>query len=321
MEYNKAPDPDGFLAEFYQSCWDFVKDDLMALFREFHRGDLPLYSLNFGTIILLPKCREAEKIQQYNPICLLNVSFKIFIKVATNRVTQIAQKVISPSQTAFLPGRNIMEGVIILHETIHEMHRKKHNNLILKIDFEKAYDKIKWSFVQQTLRIKGFSPKWCKWVASFMEGGHVGIKINDQVRQNFETKYGVRQGDPLSPILFNIVVDMLAILINRAKEEGQISGVIPNPVDEGLSILQYADDTILFMDHKFEQTKNMKLQLNAFKQLSGLKINFHKSEIFCFKEAKDYESHYEQLFGCKKGSYPFRYLGIPMHYMKLNNNN
>jgi hypothetical protein len=65
----------------------------------------------------------------------------------------------------------------------------------------------------------------------------------------------------------------------------------------------------------------MKLQLNAFKQLSGLKINFHKSEIFCFKEAKDYESQYEQLFGCKKGSYPFRYLGIPMHYMKLNNNN
>jgi hypothetical protein len=114
---------------------------------------------------------------------------------------------------------------------------------------------------------------------------------------------------------------MLAILINRAKEEGQISGVIPNLVDEGLSILQYADDTILFMDHKFEQTKNMKLQLNAFKQLSGLKINFHKSEIFCFKEAKDYESQYEQLFGCKKGSYPFRYLGISMHYMKLNNNN
>jgi retron-type reverse transcriptase len=94
--------------------------------------------------------------------------------------------------------------------------------------------------------MKGFSPKWFKWVASFMEGGHVGIKINDQVGQNFETKYGVRQGDPLSPILFNIVVDMLAILINRAKEEGQISGVIPNLVDEGLSILQYADDTILF---------------------------------------------------------------------------
>jgi hypothetical protein len=112
---------------------------------------------------------------------------------------------------------------------------------------------------------------------------------------------------------------MLAILINRAKEEGQISGVIPNLVDDGLSILQYADDTILFMDHNFEQAKNMKLLLSAFEQLSGLKINFHKSEIFCFGEAKEHESQYEQLFGCKKGSFPFRYLGIPMHYRKLNN--
>jgi hypothetical protein len=177
---------------------------------------------------------------------------------------------------------------------------KKQNGIIFKIDFEKAYDKVNWSFVQQTSRMKGFSPTWCKWVASFMEGGHVGIKINDQVDQNFQTKKGVRQGDPLSPILFNIVVDMLAILINRAKEEGQILGVIPNLVDDGLSILQYADDTILFMDHNFEQAKNMKLLLSAFEQLSGLKINFHKSEIFCFGEAKEHESQYEKLFGCKK---------------------
>jgi hypothetical protein len=235
--------------------------------------------------------------------------------VATNRVTHIAQKVISPSQTAFLTGQNIMEGVIVLHE----MHRKKQSGVILKIDFEKAYDKIDWSFVQQTLRMKGFSPTWHRWIASFMEGGHVGIKINDQVGQNFQTRKGVRQGDPLSPILFNIVVDMLAILINRAKSEGQILGVIPNLVDDGLSILQYADDTLLFMDHNLDQARNMKLLLSAFEQMSGLKINFHKSEIFCFGQAKDYELQYEQLFGCEKGSYPFRYLGIPMHYRKLNN--
>jgi hypothetical protein len=87
----------------------------MNLFKEFHRGDLPLFSLNIGTIILLPECREATKIQQYRPICLLNVSFKIFAKVAINRVAKIAQKTISPSQTIFLPRRNIMEGVIVLH--------------------------------------------------------------------------------------------------------------------------------------------------------------------------------------------------------------
>jgi hypothetical protein len=82
---------------------------------------------------------------------------------------------------------------------------------------------------------------------------------------------------------------MLTILINRAKGKRQLSGVIPHLVDDGLSILQYADDTILFMDHNFEQAKNMNLLLSAFEQLSSLKINFHKSEIFCFGEAKDYE--------------------------------
>jgi hypothetical protein len=90
MEHNKAPGPDGFSAEFYQSCWEMIKEDLMTLFREFHQGDLPLFSLNFGTIILLPKCKEATKIQQYRPICLLNMSIKIFTKVATNRVMKIA---------------------------------------------------------------------------------------------------------------------------------------------------------------------------------------------------------------------------------------
>jgi hypothetical protein len=120
------------------------------------------------------------------------VSFKIFTKVATNKVTHIAQKTISPSQIAFWLGRNIMEGVIVLHETIHEMYRKKQNDIIFKIDFKKAYDNITWYFVQQTLRMNGFSPMWCRWVASFMEGGHIGIKVNDTIGQNFQTKKGVR---------------------------------------------------------------------------------------------------------------------------------
>jgi hypothetical protein len=142
MEHNKAPGPDGFPPEFYQVFWGLIKNDLMALFLDFYQGTLPLNRLNFGNIILLPKKNDARVIQQYRPICLLNVSFKIFTKVATNRLTTIAQKLIRPTQTAFLPGRNIMEGVVILHETLHELHTKKQDGVIFKIDFEKAYDKV-----------------------------------------------------------------------------------------------------------------------------------------------------------------------------------
>ena len=108
------------------------------------------------------------------------------------------------------------------------------------------------------------------------------IKINDQIGQNFQILKDLRQGDPLSPILFNIDVDMLAILINRAKDESQVMGIVPHLVDGGLSILQYADDTILFMDHDIEKVTNIKMLLCAFEQLSGLKINFHKSEYILF---------------------------------------
>jgi hypothetical protein len=97
MEHNKALGPDGFPAEFYRACWNFIKEDMLALFTDFHDGSLPLYRLNFGTIILIPKCREVITIQQYQPICLLNVSFNFFTKVATNRITEVAKKVISPT--------------------------------------------------------------------------------------------------------------------------------------------------------------------------------------------------------------------------------
>ena len=113
----------------------------MALFKYFHEERLPLYSLNFRVITLLPKIVEAKQIQQYRSICVLNVCFKIFTKVCTNRLNRIAQTVVSPSQTAFMPGRNIMEGVVILHETIHELHTKKQDGVIFKIDFGKGLQK------------------------------------------------------------------------------------------------------------------------------------------------------------------------------------
>ena len=274
MDHNKAPGPDGFPAEFYQQFWDVIKGDLMQMFHDLHNGDLPLFSLNFGVITLLPKTQEASKIQQYRPICLLNVSFKIFTKVATIRVNSVADNIISPSQTAFMRGRNILEGVVILHETVHELHRKNQSGVIFKIDFEKAYDKVRWNFLIQTLRLKGFSNKWIDWIKSFISGGSVAINVNDEVGPYFQTKKGLRQGDPLSPILFNLVADMLTLFIKRAKAEGLLSGVVPHLVDDRLSILQYADDTILFMDHNLKQAHNMKTIICAFEQLSGQKINF-----------------------------------------------
>jgi hypothetical protein len=108
----------------------------------------------------------------------------------------MANHVVRPSQTAFMQGRNILDGVAILYETVHELHSKKLNGVILKIGFEKAYDKVKWYFLQQTLRTKGFSSEWRALIHSIVSGGSMAIKVNNDISHYFQTKKGLWQGDP-----------------------------------------------------------------------------------------------------------------------------
>jgi hypothetical protein len=166
------------------------------------------------------------------------------------------------------------------------MHTKKLNGVIFKINFEKAYDKVNWSFLQHTLRMKGFSEEWCALIHNFVSGNSVAVKVNDDIDRYFQTKEGLRQGDPVSPILFNIVAGMLVIMIERAKDNGQFEGVVPHLVDGGLSILQYADDTIVFMEHDSDKAVNMKLIPSAFEQLSGLRLISMKVNCFALARLK-----------------------------------
>ena len=112
---------------------------------------------------------------------------------------------------------------------------------------------------------------------------------------------------------------MLVVMIQRANNAGQLVGVVTHLIDGGLSILQYADDIVLFMEHDLEKACNLKMLLNVFEELSGLKINFHKSELYCFGEAQTAQDQYTNLFKCEVGSFPFRYLGIPIHHRRLRN--
>jgi hypothetical protein len=109
-----------------------------------------LFCLNFREIIFLPKVNEAERIQQYITICLLNVSFKNFTKVATIRLDIVVDHVVCPSQTAFMQGRNIHDRVITIHETVHGLRSRNLNVVISKLDFEKSYDKVKWYFLKHS---------------------------------------------------------------------------------------------------------------------------------------------------------------------------
>ena len=127
MESNKAAGPDKIPIEFYQSCWDIIKDDILKLFDDFFHERVDINRLNYGTITLLPKVKEANRIQQYRPICLLNCLYKLITKTLTIRLEAVAQKLIHCNQTAFMKVRNIMSGILCLHEILHENQKKKRN--------------------------------------------------------------------------------------------------------------------------------------------------------------------------------------------------
>lgn len=139
---------------------------------------------------------------------MLNVSFKIFTELLANWVTEMANRVVKPSQTIFLPGKNIMEGVVVLHETIHKLCNWKKDELVLKLDFEKAY----------MIKSTGLScNKQWEWRVCPWFGASVGVKLNDEIGHYFQTRMGLRPAGPLSPIIFNLVADMLAMLILERK--------------------------------------------------------------------------------------------------------
>jgi hypothetical protein len=141
MKENSAPGPNGFSVSFFKNFWEMIKEDMTKMFQDLWDHKLDMKRLNFVVITLVPKIKEANTIKHFRPICLLNVDYKCFTKVLTNRLVPVVRKIISKNQTGFIKGRNILEGVVVLHEVLHELHRSKARGLVLKIDFEKAYDK------------------------------------------------------------------------------------------------------------------------------------------------------------------------------------
>ena len=157
MDTNRAPGPDNIPIEFYQHCWDIVKKDIMLIFRHFHNGTLDVQRLNYGVITLLPKVSGSERIQQFRPICLLRCPYKLITKSMDRRVEKYADKLISLSQNVFVKGRNIMDGIMTLHELLNYTHVKKRTAVVLKLDFENAYDKVNWGFLLECHKLRGFN--------------------------------------------------------------------------------------------------------------------------------------------------------------------
>jgi hypothetical protein len=268
---------------------------------------------------LLPKVSEADKITQYRPICLLRCIYKLITKVLTIRLEPFADKLFSRNQNAFIKKRNIMDGILSLQEILHHAHVKKQVSVVLKLDFEKAYDKVNWDFLLNCHVAKGFCDMWCGWIRKVLHNGTVSVKLNNTCGPYFQSCKGVRQGDPLSPTLFNLAGECLTKMIINAQKNGLLVGMVPDLIENGVAVLQYADDTVLCLSHDLEKAVNLKLLLYMFELMSGLKINYAKSEIFMIGGDNNIAETYSSMFGCNIGSLPMIYLGMPVTFRTLRN--
>lgn len=235
-----------------------------------------------------PKNSDSSTIQQYRLICLLNCIYKLITKTLSIRIKRVAEKLIHSNQSAYMKGRNTMSGTMILHET----KKKTQIGIILKLDFEMAYDKVRWGFLFEFLAARGFCSKWCRWIEQVVSIGTVSVKLNDLIGLYIKSYKGVMEGDPLSPILFNFVADGLTRMIVKAQENNKFCGLINHIIDKGVAMLQYVDDTIICLRHSIEGAKNLKLLLYMYEMMTGLKINFYKSEVMTINDEEKWAATY-----------------------------
>lgn len=137
---------------------------------------------------------DANNMKQSRPISLLNCSFKIFSKMMTIRLTKVVQRIVAPTQSTFIKDRYILESVVVAHELIHSIHNSGEQGVVLNLDYEKAYDKVSWSFLFEMLKTRNFDPKVISWIKQLVIGGSIGIMVNGEESSYFKPGKGLRHG-------------------------------------------------------------------------------------------------------------------------------
>ena len=311
---DKAPGPDGFPIAFWSFSWDFVKYEVMGFFKDFFQNDQFVKSLNATFLVLVPKGSTVDDLKDLRPISLVGSLYKILSKVLANRIKSVMRLIISQSQNAFVEGRQILDAVLIANEAVDSILRMNERGILCKLDIEKAYDHIRWDFLQQTLERMGFGSKWIRWMYWCISTASFSVMVNGSPTGFFRSSRGLRQGDPLSPYLFVIGMEVLSGLLKRAVEGNFISGYKVGDRDGGelvISHLLYADDTIIFCEANSEQLMCLRWTLMWFEAFSGLKINLNKSVIIPLGRVDNVELLAAEL-GCGVGSLPTTYLGLPL---------
>jgi hypothetical protein len=277
MQPLKAPGPDGFGVCFFQHHWNTVGGAVITA---------ALSALNSGNLdpsINNTYVAVAESMNDYRPTSLCNVHYKIIAKTLANRMKVVLPQIISPQQSAFVPGHLISDNILAAYETLHTMStcmRGKKGYMVVKVDMSKAYDRVEWKFLEKIMCRLGFVDRWVSLIMSCASTVSYSILVNGRPTGHITPSRGIRQGDPLSPYLFLLVAEGLNSLLTRAVENGSLLGVPTSAFGIKLSHLFFADDSLFLCRVNFQEWCNLLQVMAVYEQASGQKLNTGKTSIF-----------------------------------------
>ena len=241
MKHNKSPGLDGITTEFYQAFWPLLGNFLVDVYNEcYEEGILP-DSQRQAVLSLIFKKGNVDDIANYRPISLTNVDYRILAFTLAQRMQKIMSNIISNDQCAYLKGRYMGTNIRLVSDIIDHYDRINEGGFLLMLDFKKEFDSIEWNFLIESLQFFNFGPSFIKWVETIYHKPVAYIKNNGHISETFQLSRGIRQGCPMSVLLFIICTELLADKIRCNKDLlGFNFGYPQNP----LKINQYADDCI-----------------------------------------------------------------------------
>lgn len=260
---DKAPGPDGYTGKFYKISWPIIKEDVMEALNRVLQGDVSkLHLLNSAYVTLLPKKAEALEVKDFRPISLIHSFAKIVTKTLANRLASRLPEIVSANQSAFIKGRCIHDNFILVQQTAKAVQKQRVPRILLKLDIGKAFDSVSWPFLLEVLTHLGFGSVWCNIISKMLLSSSTRVLVNGEPGEIIHHHRGLRQGDPLSPMLFIIVMDVLNSLVLRAQELSLLQPVLRRGNGQRISL--YADDVVMFLQPSREELSVVKEILRIF---------------------------------------------------------
>lgn len=272
---NKSPGPDGFPADFYKANVEVLAPRFNLLLDYCHKHDtLPDFMLEAYMVLLLKPGKDPQECASYRPIALLNTDLKILTKILALRLATVLPSIVNIDQTGFMPGKSTDTNLRRLFTHLQIKPGSYSARVVDSIDFEKAFDSVDWRFMFKVLESMGFGPRFWQWVSMLYRCPKVAVQLGPPVSEFFKVGRGTRQGCPLSPFLFAITLEPLAVALRSSKD---IRSIRVGTIDETLAL--YADDMLLFLSDPDTSLKTALGIVNTFATFSGLKVNWGKSSI------------------------------------------